>query len=95
MLGYMTKKEALEEGFTHHGYYRFLPIWFAEREGDPDCALVAAKIAWLDWLFYPLQWWEGFMHAINGTEPTFKFKVGDPILPEGQDIVEDEEGLIP
>lgn len=76
MLGYMTVKEAVSHGFTHHGSYYGIPCWIA-----PDAGfMVATKWA-------PLEHLMTIFHVIEGVigvvflerEPAFKFLVGEEI----------------
>lgn len=36
-LGFMTKHEALSEGFTHHGSYYGIPLWMTETDEPMIC----------------------------------------------------------
>lgn len=74
MFGYMTKNEAVAHGFTHHGWYYFLPIYIAT-----DIPMVAVKFLPLDFMFDWLLWLECHLN-IEGEIPNFT--VGDPIVEE-------------
>lgn len=76
MLGYCTKKEAIEHGCTHNGSYYGIPCWMGDIE--TDCPLVFAKWAPLDYLMVLFSYVEGFIWPmIHGAdvEPAFMFKV--------------------
>lgn len=78
IFGYMTAAEAVDEGFTHHGSYYGLPIWWGEMDG---CPLVAVKWQPANFLMDWLQELEMLLAPIArpGVEPFFLFKVGKPI----------------
>jgi len=78
MLGYMTKKQAIYSGMTHHGSYYCIPVWMAPN--DPDF-LCCAK-------WYPFEFLISMLHDIEGffrsmlfpyDEACFQFKVGEEI----------------
>jgi hypothetical protein len=77
MLGYMTKKEALTIGFTHHGSYYGIPIWIS----DDYIPMVAAKWAPMEYLMTFFHIMEGLMHSYfhPEDEPGFEFYFGKPI----------------
>jgi hypothetical protein len=78
MLGYMTAKEALASGFTHHGKYFGIPVWV----GNPgEEMLVAAKWAPMEYLMTAFHHIEGFMRSVlfPEDEPMFQFLIGPPI----------------
>lgn len=77
MLGYMTAKEAVSHGFTHHGSYYGIPCWIA-----PDAGfMVATKWAPLEHLMTIFHVIEGILGAtfFPEREPAFKFMVGEEI----------------
>lgn len=78
MLGYMTAREALENGFPHHGKYYGIPIYVAP--DDPDF-LVATKWGPFEHLMTLALHVEGFVQAtfFPEDEPCFRFLIGDPI----------------
>lgn len=78
MLGYMTARDALANGFTHHGRYFGIPLWIApESESFP----VATKWAPLELVMPLAHWLEGTLAGIlyPDREPAFQFLVGAPI----------------
>ena len=78
MLGYMTKKEALREGFTHHGSYYGIPLWI----GDPDGEfIVATKWAPMEYLMSAAHHIGALLTAafFPDEEPAFRFLVGKQI----------------
>lgn len=76
MLGYMTEREAAEQGFTHHASYYGLPIWMGDV--DTDAPLVAAKWAPAEHLMSIMRFIEGLLLALflPDREPAFMFKLG-------------------
>jgi hypothetical protein len=78
MLGYMTKKKALQLGFTHHGSYFGVPIYI----GDPDGKFMVTTKHWaLDPLFDLMSAMEGWLRPIiyPDSPDTFQFKLGAEI----------------
>lgn len=77
MLGYMTKRDALENGFTHHGAYFGTPCWIAPDDGF----MVATKWAPFEYLMTAMHYVEGFIRSIRfpDDEPTFQFALGAEI----------------
>lgn len=75
MLGYMTEKEAIAHGFTHHGRYYFLPIYIC----PGHVPFVASKFTALEYV-YDLVWWLECNLVIEGEIPNFS--VGEPIVAE-------------
>lgn len=77
MLGYMTKKEALTLGFTHHGSYYGIPIWIS----DDDIPMVAAKWAPFELVISVVHYIEGFMWPVffPHEQPGFQFYYKDSI----------------
>ncbi len=75
MIGYMTKKEALAIGFTHHGSYYGIPIWIS----DETYPMVAAKWAPMEFLISTFHVLEGLGHLVTHNEPGFMFQIKDPI----------------
>lgn len=78
MLGYMTAKEAVANGFTHHGKYFGIPVWLAPENASFP---VATKWAPLEFVMPFVHWIEGTLSGIlyPDSEPTFQFLVGAPI----------------
>ena len=82
MFGYMTAREALAAGFTHHGSYYGVPCWIGGLDTPPsEWLMVATKWA-------PMEYVMTFFHHVEGTlrpllfpddEPAFQFKVMQPI----------------
>lgn len=79
LLGYMTAREALRDGFTHHGSYYGIPVWVAI--DGPDGLVVAAKWGPLEYVMTVLHYIEGILRTVfyPDDEPTFQFLVGKPI----------------
>lgn len=77
MLGYMTAKEALENGFTHHGKYFGIPVWVAP---DQDF-MVATKWAPMEHVMTAAHYIEGFLRSVfrPDDEPVFQFLLGPAI----------------
>ena len=73
MLGYITEKEALKMGFTHHGKCFGIPIWIT----DEEAPMVATKFVPFEFLLTV----EQTIHAIfwPGSEPVFQFLIGKEI----------------
>lgn len=83
MLGYMTEKEALKAGMTHHGSYYGIPLWMGEI--DSDAPFVFAKWAPLDLLIGLFSMIEGLIFPlVHGpdAEPMFMFKLKGKISAE-------------
>ncbi len=82
MLGYMTEKQALEHGFTHHGSYYGIPVWIAD--ATEDGLMVAAKWAPMEYIMTMAHYVEGFMREIMfpNDDPVFQFRIGLPIRRE-------------
>ncbi len=74
MLGYMTEKEALEIGFTHHGEYYGIPLWIAP---DKDF-MVATKWAPMEYVMTAFHHIEAFLRSIlfPEDEPGFQLSLG-------------------
>lgn len=80
MLGYMTARDALEQGFTHHGEYFGIPVWL----GNPgEGMMVAAKWAPMEYVMTIAHYVEGFLRSVffPDQEPVFQFVVCGPIEP--------------
>ena len=77
MLGYMTTKEALSLGFTHHGKYFGIPCWVAPDKGF----MVATKWAPLEHLMSVFHVIEGVVRSVMypDQEPVFQFLLGQEI----------------
>lgn len=81
MLGYMTKREALANGFTNHGKYYGIPLWVAP--DGPDGMMVATKWAPAELLMTVFHVFEGVIRPVlfPEDEPVFQFMVGREIEP--------------
>lgn len=79
MLGYMTEKEALQLGFTHHGKYFGIPCWMT----DGDCPMVATKWSPMEYVMDVFHVIEGFLRSAfyPDDEPCFQFLIGEKIKP--------------
>ena len=79
MLGYMTAREALTQGFTHHGAYFGIPLWMGDVESDAP--MVCTKWMPLEYLMSVFHFVEGFLHMMfwPHDEPCFQFALGQPI----------------
>jgi uncharacterized protein (DUF779 family) len=75
MLGYMTKKEAVNYGFTNHGFYWFIPVWIS----DEEFPVVAAKWKPMELLFTVVSRIEGLISFMMGKESGFRFYIGPRI----------------
>lgn len=77
MLGYMTAKEAVANGFTHHGKYFGIPIWVAP---DKDF-MVATKWTPMEYVMTAAHYVEGFLRSVfrPDDEPVFQFLLGPEI----------------
>ncbi len=77
MLGYMTQREALSYGFTHHGSYYGIPCWLA----PDDDFMVATKWAPLEYLLPVIHRIEEFMQQVvlDCDEYGFRFVIGPKI----------------
>lgn len=78
MLGFMNKKQAIAEGFTHHGSYYGIPVWIGDIDGDFN---VCTKWAPMEHLMSVAHNIEAFLftHFFPDREPAFVFKIGDRI----------------
>lgn len=64
MLGYITEKEALKMGFTHHGKCFGIPIWIT----DEEAPMVATKFVPFEFLLTVVQMIERRKsHAVGNT----------------------------
>lgn len=70
MTWYMSKAEALNEGFTHNGSYFGIPVYMT-LENEP---IVAAKFMPFEYLMPIFMHIEGFLGSLMGLEPVFRFK---------------------
>lgn len=78
MLGYMSEKQALKNGFTHHGKYFGIPVWVApEKE-----FMVATKWAPMEYVMAAMHPVEQFMRSVlhPEDEPVFQFMLGRKIV---------------
>lgn len=77
-IGYMTKDDALSEGFTHHGSYYGIPIWIGDPEG---VFMVATKWATMEFMMSIFHVFEGLIRPIMfPNEPNcFQFQLGKEI----------------
>ena len=80
MIGYMTEKEAVKNGFTHHGKYFGIPLWVAP---DKDF-MVATKWAPMEYVMTAAHYVEVFMRSVlyPNDDPTFQFLLCEPIEAE-------------
>lgn len=78
MLGYLTAKEALAEGFTHHGSYYGIPLWITDCDHSP---MVAAKWAPMEFVMDIAHFVEQSLFPLlhPGEEPRFMFQIREPI----------------
>lgn len=73
MFGYVTKKEAIEKGFTHHGRYYRIPVYISL---DNDFEVTAKWIPF-DYLIEFVCYIEiVFCYLFNPEQEGFKFEVG-------------------
>jgi hypothetical protein len=79
LLGYMTARRALADGFTHHGRYFGIPVWMGDIEDAGPT--VAAKWAPLDFLIVLVHHIEGALASwmFPDAEPMFQFLLGPAI----------------
>lgn len=79
MLGYMTEKEAAEEGFTHHGSYYGLPIWCALEEDGLGVRMITKwwPVMALFYLFFAI---EQFINYYSDNAPSIRFEFKEPIV---------------
>lgn len=84
MFGYMTAREALSKGFTHHGDYYGIPCWIGGLYSH-DSIMVATKWAPLELLMTVFHVIEGVLRPIlfPMDPPCFQFRVREPITPPG------------
>lgn len=77
MLGYMTAKEAVASGFTHHGKYFGIPVWVAPEKDF----MVATKWAPMEYVMTAAHYIEGFLRSVfhPDDEPVFQFLLGAKI----------------
>jgi hypothetical protein len=77
MLKYITKAQAVKEGFTNHGSYYGIPVWIANN----NYFMVAAKWEPMELAITAAQYVEGFISFIfyPDSEPEFMFKLGPKI----------------
>lgn len=73
MLGYVSEKEARQNGFTHHASYYGVPIWWRSADHAVWC-----KHPVFEYLFDAAAWVESTMRPIlfPDEEPCFQFKIG-------------------
>lgn len=78
MLGYMTEREAKQDGFTHHGNYYGIPVWIGDPHGE---FRVATKWAPFEYLMTLAHVIEGFLLDMfyPEDEPAFRFVIKKPI----------------
>lgn len=80
MLGYMNAQTAKAEGFTHHGSYYGIPVWMSDDDNNP---MVATKWAGFEPVMTCFHYVEAVCNALLDREPTFMFKLGQPIAQQG------------
>lgn len=80
MLGYMTKREAVANGFTHHGWYFGIPCWIAPESGF----MVATKWAPFEYVMTAFHAIEQFLRLLflPNEDPVCQFLVGPRIEQE-------------
>lgn len=77
MIKRITKKEALDHGFTHHGSYFGIPMWMT----DSESPLVTVKFSCMNVVFDMADQIEGFLFGVfwpNDIRVT-TFKIGREI----------------
>lgn len=81
MFGYMSAREALANGFTHHGKYFGVPIWVGDIDNEAGTLLVAAKWAPMEHVMTLLHHVEATLRPLLFPDepPSFQFWVGAPI----------------
>jgi hypothetical protein len=72
--GWVTRTTAIKQGFTHDGWYWFLPIYVADVDGD---FCVMTKWRPLGRLLEPMTYIEGFLRGILFPDdpPVMQFKI--------------------
>lgn len=80
MLGYMTQKEARENGFTHHGRYFGIPMWMS-----PASREAVTKWAPMDFVVAAVHLVEGFLRSAfyPNRRPVARLMLG-PEIERGQ-----------
>lgn len=83
MFGYMTERQAVEAGLTHHGSYYGIPIWMGDL--DSEGPMICAKWAPMEYLMSAVHYLEGMLAPIMrpDMEPCFMFKVEKEIEDHG------------
>lgn len=81
MLGYMTAREAIENGFTNHGSYYGIPCWIGGINSYDDGLRVAAKWAPMEYLMTLFHVIEANLRPLKfpNEPPVFQFLVGKRI----------------
>lgn len=74
MLGYMTKQQAKDEGFTNHAKFYGLPCWFKN-----DDNTLAARWAPAGWAIDVLAFIHNFICTVTGVEYDFPIALGPEI----------------
>ena len=77
MLGYMTEKQALSEGFTHHGSYYGIPLWINPYNGFE----IATKWMPMEYVMTAFHTIEQMLRAVfyPNDVPVFQFTLGRKI----------------
>lgn len=77
MLGFITEREALQNGFTNHGKYFGIPIWITTE----DVPMVAAKWGPMEYVISAIHFIEGILSSVfyPEAEPAFQFLIGPEI----------------
>jgi len=80
MFGYMSAKNALKSGFTHHGKYYGIPVWVGGF--DSEAPIVAAKWSPMEYAMTAAHYIEGFINSVfyPDREPMFQFLIGKEIV---------------
>lgn len=75
MLGWITEREAREQGFRYKGWmFGVLPAYFAEIESDEP--LIAMRWEPLEWAFDPIAWLWCVLYELFHDEPAmFGFRI--------------------
>lgn len=80
MLGYTNSKQALAEGYTHHGHYFGIPVWIGEPDGE---FRVKVKHVLLEHVMDAATCVEAFLRGVFRPDdpPGFQFRLGSEIEP--------------
>jgi hypothetical protein len=83
-MGYMTARDALANGFTHHGKYFGIPCWIGGLDATDGGLRVAAKWAPLEAVMTLFHHIECALRSVMfpDEQPVFQFLIGKPIAKE-------------